>query len=384
MVLFVIIFKPLMFNYWTICDIVVNTLLVLLFFLLTFEYIKKIYYYGFKIHVISALILLMHVEILISTILHHGNIKLWGMGMLSPVCLVLFLEVYSKDLKNIVSAWFPVVYLFLFINVVSILLGGYKNEDWLTDYFLGSKNTFEVVFASFFLISYLYARFFPNLSSHSAFCYFFMVISIGLTQSSTMIIELFIFLLLILLRKLDCFRFIMSYKYLLFYYILANVILLSIFLYFDSGSAIIDILDNTEKGSSSMVARLKMWTAALNVIISNPIMGIGKMTEAGWNQYIQVVTVKTQLHNQIIEYMTTGGMVLLSLLLLIYVSAAREMNKYKNSTIVYTVSMVCFALNIANMTEAYYTGVYYFPFILTAYIPVIIKKSIHKTVLSDC
>lgn len=362
-----------MFNYWDVADLFANVLAVIFFLFLSFRFTIKILTRR-KANMMTVLFLLMHTFILISTYFHHGNIKHWGMALVSSGTLALFFEQYGMHLSKILKVWFPVVELFLIINTITILTGGIENEDWLTDYFLGSKNTFEVVFASFFLIIYLHKIMFKGPTHHYYICYFLMIFAIFVTKSTTMLMEFTIFIVLLLFRNYRIARTFLEYRILLVVFLLGNLFLI-IYAYNSDLDKLIDFLRyETEKGDSSFTERIRMWISGFELILANPIMGVGRMSEEFWITFVKAGDYKTQLHNQIIEYMVTGGVVLLVILLAVYVRSAYMLYKYREVMVSIIMSLICFSLNIANMMEAYYNALYFFPFLMTGYLPIIIES----------
>lgn len=368
-VAFLCLFKPMMFNYWEILDLLVNILSGLLFLFLALQLLKKWRYK--TIHSVTYLILLLHFIVFISTFFHHGNLRLFYVGMISSGSLAMFLEIYCEDMQKIIKTWFPLVELFLCINIVSIFLGGKGSEDWLVDYFLGSKNTFQVVFASYFVIAYLYGFYFPNRKIHVKLCYVLMLAAVITTKSLTMLIELFIFIILLIYRKINLFRKFLEYRYLLIVF-LCVFSLLIVLVVNTNVDGILSVFEGTEKGSGTLNERIKIWGVGINLIIENPIIGVGKLTPEGWESNIGIIDFKTQLHNQIIEYFATGGIILLSVLLSIYFLTAKRIHDFNRFTIAQVLSLVCFSLNITNLTEAYYNGLFYFPFIISSYLSCIL------------
>lgn len=374
---FVSVFKPNMFNYWDVADLFANALSVIFFLsfslIFLFKFLRK-----HEVNMMTVLIMLIHIIVLLSTYFHQGNLKHWGMALVSSGTLALFLELYANDIKSIVKVWFPIVEVFLFINILTVLTGGIANDDWLTDYFLGSKNTFEVVFATYLLIIYLNKELCHKKHFHYIFCYLLMIIAIMATRSATMVMEFGIFCILLLGKNSPLTRWIIDYRLLLSAFIAICAILIILALNSDL-YIISDYLEyETDKGSSSFLVRLKMWIAGVELINAYPVFGIGRMSEVTWITYVGVGDYKTQLHNQVIEYLVSGGIILLSILLAIYVLAAYNLHKYKRNGVIVIMTLICFSLNIANLMEAYYNALYFFPFLLTGYLPCILNQLPHK------
>lgn len=194
------------------------------------------------------------------------------------------------------------------------------------------------------------------------------------TRSSTMLLEFSIFIILLLCKNNRIIRWVIDYRILLLSFIVLNLLLIVYALNNDL-DVITDYLDyDTDKGSGSFLTRIKMWIASIDIIKANPIFGIGRMAENTWIAYVGVGDYKTQLHNQIVEYLVSGGIVLLTILIAVYVLAAHNLHKYRRNSIVVIITLICFSLNIANIMEAYYNALFYFPFLMTGYLPLVIRN----------
>jgi len=111
-----------------------------------------------------------------------------------------------------------------------------------------------------------------------------------------------------------------------------------------------------------------MWERGLQLFCENPIWGVGKLTENQWSQFIHVIGYKTQLHNQFVEYLTTGGIVLFILLLCFYVCIGNKMYLVHNTSLSYMLCIVCYSVAMAGLMEGRYNAEYYLPFFLTYYV----------------
>lgn len=356
--------KPMMFNYWETVDDIVNVIKIGLFALFLCSWLakcfgKRNYSQG------TIIVILMHLTILVSTVMHHGNLYRWAVEMLSPVSIALFLDLYIDDFRSIIRIWSKFIIIFLIINVITLITGGYQNDDWLIDYFLGSKNTFAAVFSMYIVILYLQYFFERHFYKKMIFCIGLMLIAIVVTLSTTMVISAVVFSSMWFLKNNSLFRKFIQYKYLLPIYLLLNVVMLSP----DYWDLYINYLDaNLEKGSSSFLPRLYMWEGGLKIFMENPILGIGKMTEDIWVNHIEYAGFHFQLHNQIVEYMATGGIILISLLLLLYTKVAICFKNTQKNDFAYILTIVCFTVNVSTLSEGKYGGDFLIVFLLVFYL----------------
>lgn len=360
-VVFIAIFKPFMFNFWDFIDIIINVIRVLLFVFFSYKMAILLSKQN-KISAITLIVIVMHLVILYSTLRNNGNIYRFFVEMLSSVPLLMFFELYGNDIERIFKIWVPVILILLIINLVTIFQGGI-HSDFLTIYFLGSKNSFERVFAVFFLIIYINSLYSNDGGKYDKLCYIIMLISIVLTQSTTLIIELLTFIILWIFKNYSLISKKLTYYKLLLIYAIANILLL----FNTYGDLIGNFLDdNLSKGSDSFLARVRMWEAGLIIFLDNPLFGVGKLDEAGWEDKVSVIDYHMQLHNQIIEYLVTGGIVLTGLLIYMFINTAKKLLYISDFKIYFILMISCFIMNIATLSEGTYSGEYFFPFMLTS------------------
>jgi len=364
---FISLFRPYIVNHWDIIDFLTNALRIFVFlFLLTNWIIRCLK--GYRPRVITLLMIGMQLSILFSTIINHGNYYRWLLEMLSPISLVFFLEQYVasiSDLRNLINNWFYIIVTFLTLNIISILLGGYKNEDWLTDYFLGSKDTFNMVFALYAVIIYIQLILFPNSKNLVIYCFVNILISILLTMSTTMFVEMIMVSGLWTFRKVSLVNKLLDYRLILLFYLISGIVLLLP----EFHELFFGFLDNNlDKGSGSVQARVTMWESGFLIFLQHSIWGIGKMTEAMWNMNVIRIPFHYQLHNQFIEYLATGGFVLFSIYFLILIFSGRNLMKYRKTSLGFFMMIIYFTLLIASLMTGVYSSEFYFVFVLSFYI----------------
>lgn len=361
-VVFFTFFRPFMFNYWNYLDLATNLLLIVIFFFLV---TKRIITVNKKIDITTKLIIAMHFIILIPTIIGYGNLYRWAVTMIPPVGVALFIELYRKDLRRIISVWFRITVIFLIINLITIMTGGIENEDWLTDYFLGSKDLFNTVFANLLTIVYLEWEFCKTKKNQIKLCLIIMFISIILTKSTTMLVELVLFAVLLLFKNFRIVKKLFTSWSALVIYAVANFLLLNATLW----PYYWEFLDKyLEKGSGSMAARSRMWYAGLNIFSENPLFGVGKMTEDIWLNKVATIGFHNQLHNQVVEYLCTGGLLLLVAYIIFLIVVGNQINKIRSTDIGFVCMIIYFVLIIASLSTGIYSADYYFPFLLAYYL----------------
>ena len=376
-IVFVTLFKPYIFNYWNILDNTLNAIKIILVGYFVFKTITKKIYSKRKLHDLSVLVIMMHAAILLSTIINNGNYYRWFIEMLSPVGMVLFLELYYDELEGIIKIWFKIIILFLTLNIVTILTGGVRNEDWLTDYFLGSKDLFNTVFAFYVFLIYMHQSYDKRQKTKvlTGYCMALILAAILLTQSTTMLVEMVIFVAFWIFRESKFMKRLLNYWLFLAVYIVSNIVLLSPRMW----TIIWSVLDaNLQKGSGSMVARSRMWEGGLRIFSDNKLIGIGKMTEEHWFSYIRNIPFHMQLHNQVVEYLATGGLLLIVIYASILIIAGKNINRYRTTDYGYMSLIICFTLMMASLTTGIYSAEFYLPFVMTAYFGTVKQKQESK------
>lgn len=274
-------------------------------------------------------------------------------------------ELYNQDLKEIIRIIWGLFKIYIIFNFISIILGGWKTENWLTVYFLGSKNHFTIIFPVIILIGYLFTQLYPARKKELWIAEIAILCSILLTQSKTMIVELAVMAILWFAVGNERLERLLNYKFFVICFAVFNTLLLipgRVTTYVNS------YLDTkTSFGNMSFLARQRMWEKGLILIKERPILGWGKFKEEQWQNIVSVIEYKTQLHNQIIDMWVTGGVLLIGMFITLLLISGKNLMKYKENKSAYLISITCFMMLIAAISNAWYAAEFYFPFILGCY-----------------
>lgn len=370
-VFYTVCMKPYMFNYYPLLDRFANIGRICFLAWYLAVYFIEIFRGNYKKYRAASIILIMNFIILIATISHHGNYHNCFIAMISTVILSIFLANNIRDIRNVVKDWFWIIYVFILINFINLFIGADMREDFLPVYFLGSKNNWGVLIPEYFLIIYLYQYFFPYNKRNIYVPIAIIIFTVIFTNSTTAVIELAIFAICIFFYNSKVIRRIANYWILLLIYAATNWVLLS-------GALLTRLTYFFEailaKGSSSFLARIKMWESGLNIFINHPFLGIGKMNERMWAENVRAVSYHTQLHNQIVEYLATGGLALFLTYVYFLVLCGKQLDKYNNGNkVCYFFVVISFITNISVISEGKYYADFYLPFLFIFFIEFILS-----------
>lgn len=363
-VIFFCLIKPYSLNQIGFLDLGHNILKVLIVLYMGIHLLTKK-----KVTAITVVGLIFQFIIITSTLIHKGSIYN-AFSTAIPMMGVLFLfELYLKDFKNVITTFQFMCELYTAINFVSIVFIGTNNNE-LTIYFLGSKNGLVIIFPLFILISLLYSVLFKGKKRRTIVLILTIVISVLLTKSTTMVIELLIFVILYAVKKGKTFRNVLNYWSFMLTYIVSNMVLIS----FSYSMIIVSFFNRyLGKGGNSLKIRVFFWNRALELFRENWILGIGKWTEAQWNLLFSGFNYKVQLHNNIIEFLTIGGIALIIVYLLMLIMVGKKITS-DNSQLNYIVSIICALALISVLTSSIYSSEFFMVFLVAYHIDKI-KKS---------
>ena len=362
---FFICLKPFGINYYNILDNAMNVAKIIMFAYYFLFYCISICTGKIKRFKCTNILILLYLAVTIPTIVYNGDYFRRIMEMASTVMLSIFIEKNKKDIGDILTSWFWVITLYMPINLLSIASGAVAFEESMAIYFLGSKNTWGSLLPIYcFIIYYVYQKN-NKTKKYAQFALILMAANVIVTRSTTAMVELVILAFFWLLKDKKLIRKISGYWLLLSIYAALNLALLSSAWW----GNIIGYLDAYfSKGSFSFTARTRMWQAGIDLFLSHPLFGVGKLTEKVWTSNILGVGYHTQLHNQIVEYLATGGLCLFGIYVVLLILAGKNLQKYHVQGIAYFMIISIFLQNIGVLTEAKYFAEFYVLFILSFYI----------------
>lgn len=368
---FIFCLKPIGLNYYDTIDTIINMtkIVMVVYFCVYFIYC---FFYGKNHHfVCTYIIFFMYLAVLVPTIVNHGDYFSRIMEMLSTLMLSVFFEKNKSNISEILVSWFVVISIYVTLNIVSVIAGGVAYNESLAIYFLGSKNSFGSLLPLYFFIIYYYYqlnskhKFFPGV------VFFILVVNVVITLSTTAIVELVLLFIILVIKEVNFIKKITGYWSLLFIYSIANIILLSSF-FWNIASIYLDTY--FLKGAFSFLARTRMWQTGISLFLEHPFWGNGKLKEDVWSNYFYDVSFHTQLHNQVVEYLSTGGVVLFGIYCILLFVTGLNLNKYHSDKIGGMLIVSIFLQNIGVLTEAKYFAEFFLLFILSFYAKYFISK----------
>lgn len=368
---FIICLKPVGINYFKIIDYCVNLLKVIIFLYYILYYLINVFKGRFKRFSCTNILMLLYGAVLLPTVINHGAFFQRIMEMASTIMLSIFLEKNKCQVKSILESWFWVIAGYMPINLLSIALGAIAFEESMAIYFLGSKNTWGSLLSVYCFIIYYYSQTGKTNRIIADIVFGLIIINVMVTGSTTAIIELIIIVGFWIFKKLKLIRKVSNYWVLIIVYGISNAILFSSAWW---GKIIYYMDAYFSKGAFSFTARVRMWQAGFKVFLSHPFIGVGKLTESVWKNNILGVGYHTQLHNQIIEYLATGGLLLISIYIVFLIRTGKNIQKFNMNKIAYALNITIFVQNVGVLTEAKYFAEFYLLFVLSSYIDNIIKS----------
>lgn len=362
---FFFLMKPYIFNVIPVLDFFVNSGKLLIFVFLCWEWIKGKNHSSF-----SYMVLAMSTVILISTLYNQGSVYRAFSCAIPMLGASFFLDKYITDYQHIIYNFHMMAIIFLVLNVLSILVIGGGGEE-LTIYFLGSKNSLTIIIPLYLLIHLLYSAIYRKDKRYSF--YTLIVLSILLTKSTTMLVEIVTFFCLYFFVKGRKLKKLFGYWFFWIVYIIGNI---SAFFLINLESLSGLIESNLEKGTDSMRVRIFMWVNALDVWREHFWLGIGKYNDSQFFHYfVDIENYKAQIHNQIFEFVTLGGVILLILYFLFCILIGRKLSGIGNTNLGYAATISCFLAYISVITSAIYNAEFFFIFGFAYYIRYIVTSN---------
>lgn len=361
---FFFLMKPYIFNELPIFDLLVNSgkLVLFLFLLYKWAFNKR------KSNLTYIAIAFCGV-IIFSTIINQGSIYRAISPSIPMLGIFFFMDVYLFDFRRIIYSFEKIAEAFLYLNLLSILLMGNSNDE-LKVYFLGSKNGLTIIIPLYIILNMIYTSFFTSSKIRECMFYGVILISILLTKSTTMLIEIFLFFSLMFFRRVNKFLPFINYWFYYVIYLISNFLLTFFFAFFS------EYMNYLEKGSDTMSIRLRLWVNSITIWLNNFWIGVGKYTEKQyWYWFPDCGDYKTQLHNNIFEFAFLGGFCLLFLYIVFSIMVGRQIVKYNNLRLGYAITVSCFMAYISVITSAIYNAEFFLIFLL-AYFYGEIEKSI--------
>lgn len=292
------------------------------------------------------------------------------------LALAMILEsAYNKKmLLSVLLFCFEIVIYINFITVIMFPTGMYTTGSLLVgeakqNWFLGFKNVHIVFYLPAILISLVYSELY-GCKRRRNLLIFIVIFCTILCQSSTSIIGISILLLLLLLNRLFYKKKIFEFKNLILI-ICALFLLVIIFRLQDLFSYLfVDLLGKDLTFSN----RTLLWDTTMIAISKKMLCGYGWQAITKRHLMYNSETIISS-HNQILEYLYIGGIILLGIYIYIIYRINKETNNNHNEKIVKYISISFFVLQIIYLTEVFINPLIYLIIIIPLYQNTLFAKS---------
>lgn len=297
--------------------------------------------------------------IITSTVINGSDVSA-AFGLAGKVMLpAVFLAAYKDDYHFVLRVLYIVLGILVIANFVTILLyphGLYEtgvtniaHENWL----LGFKNRHIVFYLPLLLATFLRAVD-EGLSLDKIILILIVPLSAVLANSSTAIICM---ALVIVFGFLPTFR----RRYKIFNARLFFMIGIALFVFIivlrvqdRLSSFVVNLLGK----DSTFSNRTTLWNIAIDMISKRPLAGWGEWSAAQKHTLYSSNSV-VSAHNQILEYAFVGGLVLVTIYLVINVKLVARLQRSASERHVQFAAVVYLAMMVVLLTEAYTDMLFY-------------------------
>ena len=288
--------------------------------------------------------------IMLSTIINKGDIISASIQAVTMISFAMIVDYFSVDIILFIKTIFILFEILIYINFFSMLIfpnGLYTTETTSNNWFLGYDNIHIVYYLPAVMISLLYI--YITKKKERPIKLLSIIYMCALWRwSATTIVGLSIILIFgfskFFRNKSNIFNFTSYY--------VVSVVAFILFVVMRSQEIFSYILIDILGKDLTFANRTNLWDITLKQINSKPILGWGiQSTDFRHNLYNSSSVIHA--HNQYLEYLYTGGIVLLLLFSLIVYLIGRKMMKNKENEIVQIISISFFSLQILLLTEVY-------------------------------
>lgn len=325
-----------------------------------------------KLNLYTLFWILFESWIVLVTVLRNGNVSYAFNQAITISAIAIFFLMYSRDMKSICKCLYYILAVFIIINFLTLLI--YPNGMYTTgvtnlateNWFLGFKNKHMIYFLPFTALNFILIKN-GDLSKKNLFMIAVIASSAVFIKSSTTLVGLGIMMVIgfvpFIRKHYKIFNIYTYFVAAIVMFIMIPLLRLQyLFYYF-----IVVIL----KKSIDLTYRTDLWDCAFSAIRMHPIVGWGEqVNEVKYALYHSQSIITA--HNQILEYLYTGGIVLVVLYIIINLILANKIQKLEKSTIVQIASGMYIALQVALMVEVYTDGIIYMIYFILFYIEYIV------------
>lgn len=331
----------------------------------------------------TAFYFLFYLSLLISTLLNGRELIAPVSFFAQMVGFILIVNYYAKNGKLLFLL--KVMKTILGLSIIITLLFqifdkdhfGYTEAHNIIN-FLTSDNFLGYWYIPFILIVYLSGVKKSRKYQICSMCFWATVCLVSLVYSwaATCLSVFVIFLVLFLFRNKKIFRLLSPVRSLVINAAISfSVIVLQIQKYFDW--LIVDILQK----DLTLSGRVNIWASAIMNISQKPFFGYGVDMDGRLNinrVYVGTHTRYNFSHNVFLEVLIQGGIIAMIFLVLLYISAQREIQKTKRSSVLSSAIYISvFSLLLMQFSEfALHIPIVNFPLILCFYYKDLLREGL--------
>lgn len=358
-------------------------------FLLRFSYMNQfydIYRILISLILVSKLIFRMHFSkfnliwiafetwIVLVTIIRGGSVPYSIKMAVIIISIAAIFEIYSNNPIKLYKNMYYVFEIFIYINFITLLLFpngmystgviGETTENW----FLGFKNKHLIYFLPATGITLILCKL-DKVNFRRVLLLIITIISAVYVKSGTGILSLGILYIIVLIPFIGEIYKIFNIRTYLFGTIIMFFAIPIFRLQYLFSYIIVVIL----KKDINLTYRTDLWDRTLSAISQHPIMGWGEQSYDVKHQLYSSNSI-ISAHNQMLEYLYTGGIILIILYLIINIMLVKKTMRYSGFEVTQIVSALYLSLQIALIVEVYVDPSMYMIYFMVWHISSICKK----------
>ena len=335
-----VFFEPTYFSY-TVANIVFDCANIAIFVILLSYYI-----FAKKISTFFVLFACTRFIVLLSTIIHNGDIRGWCSNIIILLGTIILTEIaVKKNLKNTLDIIIGALSVYLYANLFTILMFpqgmDYMGRAWL----MGYKSEFGKYCLAYLIILTVRAYYKKKID-----CFYilgwimsFMTVIVGQTATGLMGLIIFAFCLFATNGNSRIFNINMYYIYSILCYVFAVII--------NNFGVFSVVIENYLKKTLTFSGRTIIWENAFKRLSEHPIWGLGYQPYEIMYRLLGGNPNYSDCHSFYINLLFYGGSVTMLIFVVILYFLAAKIRKNENSKITNVFSAGIFAFLIVFVFE---------------------------------
>lgn len=291
--------------------------------------------------------------IVLISIFRNADVSSAIIQAVTIISIAMLFELYTKKMIKLYKGLYFVLAVFIYINLICLILypeGMYSTgigSETTANWFLGFKNKHIIYYLPATGITFILGKY-EGFNIGKIVLLVIIVASAIYVNSSTSLICLVIMIAVGFLSTIKkIYKIFNMFTYfgisLVMFIIIPLLRLQYLFSYI-----IVAVL----KKEMDLTYRTDLWDRAFSQIMQQPIVGWGEQSIEFKHQLYQSTSIVTA-HNQILEYLYVGGIILLLFYIVINIKLGKKVWEIRGNEIVQIVAGMYFALQIALIAEVY-------------------------------